>query len=193
MDALTLIKSRRTIRRYSKKAVSPGTINKIIEAGMWAPSPHNCQPWHFVVIANGKTKRSLMRRLSVSSGSLLSSVKPLFDRTLAIMKRAPVVVLVYNNRSFSRRMVHLDEPYLSVSRLSEIEGISAAIQNMQLMAFSSGIGMAWLNMPLLAAGDIDAVMKSRHELVAVLAMGHPAEKGSDPGRKKISDLVSYSD
>ncbi len=40
--------SRRSIRQYTEKAVSREDITAILEAGRWAPSGLNNQPWRFL-------------------------------------------------------------------------------------------------------------------------------------------------
>jgi nitroreductase len=39
--------------------VNEADIEKIIEAGNWAPSPANQQPWEFIVITNGDIKEKI--------------------------------------------------------------------------------------------------------------------------------------
>jgi nitroreductase len=41
---------RRSIRRYKRKQVPAHLIRRILEAGRFAPSQGNCQPWKFVVV-----------------------------------------------------------------------------------------------------------------------------------------------
>ena len=49
MDLLTLIKQRRSIRRYLPDPVPPEHVEKMIEAAIWAPSSHNADPCEFIV------------------------------------------------------------------------------------------------------------------------------------------------
>lgn len=60
MSVLKLIKTRRSIRKFENKAVSKKTISDILEAGRWAPSGLNNQPWRFMVLA--KNKKDLIIR-----------------------------------------------------------------------------------------------------------------------------------
>ena len=41
---------RRSIRKYKRKQVPAHLIRRILEAGRFAPSQGNCQPWKFVVV-----------------------------------------------------------------------------------------------------------------------------------------------
>jgi len=42
--------TRRSIRKYTGDKIEPIVIEKIINAGMHAPSARNTRPWHFIVI-----------------------------------------------------------------------------------------------------------------------------------------------
>jgi len=55
MEAMEAIMTRRSIRRYTGKQVSPELERKLLEAGMAAPSAHNGQPWHFIVVRSRET------------------------------------------------------------------------------------------------------------------------------------------
>ena len=61
MDALELIKTRRSIRRYKKKAVPEDLVEKILEAGRWAPSASNSQPWEFIILRDGKIREEVAK------------------------------------------------------------------------------------------------------------------------------------
>lgn len=50
MDALEVIFTRRSIRKYTSEPVAADDVKTLIEAGMNAPSANNSQPWHFIVV-----------------------------------------------------------------------------------------------------------------------------------------------
>ena len=70
MELNACIKGRRSIRRYQDKSVPKDTIEKILNAGIWAPSGMNAQPWRFVVIEN----RDIINKLSKSTKEILSKM-----------------------------------------------------------------------------------------------------------------------
>ncbi len=49
-DFLEFIKNRRSIRSFQDKQIPDNEIQMILEAGRWAPSASNKQPWEFYVI-----------------------------------------------------------------------------------------------------------------------------------------------
>lgn len=50
MDAMDVILTRRSIRKYNDKEISDETIKKLIDAAVSAPSAGNQQPWHFIIL-----------------------------------------------------------------------------------------------------------------------------------------------
>lgn len=61
MDVLEAIKERRSIRKYEPKAVPEEKLTQILEAGRWAPSAGNSQPWRFIVVRDEEVKNELAR------------------------------------------------------------------------------------------------------------------------------------
>jgi len=64
MDMLEVIKTRRSIREYKPDPISKEEIYKILEAGRWAPSASNRQPWRFIVLRSMETKKKLAETLT---------------------------------------------------------------------------------------------------------------------------------
>ena len=50
LQAIDVIKSRRSIRAFEKKVPPKGIIQECLEAATWAPSATNQQPWEFIVL-----------------------------------------------------------------------------------------------------------------------------------------------
>lgn len=55
MDALEVLKKRRSIREYSDKEIPKEILEKIVEAARFAPTARNVQPWEFIVITQAAT------------------------------------------------------------------------------------------------------------------------------------------
>lgn len=67
-DTLSVIHSRKSVRSFTGAAVSTTDLDKIIRAGMAAPTAVNKQPWSFVVITDKKTRDALAAGLPNSRG-----------------------------------------------------------------------------------------------------------------------------
>lgn len=50
MDLIENIKTRRSIRTYTKQNIEKSQILLLLESAMYAPSAHNEQPWQFIVV-----------------------------------------------------------------------------------------------------------------------------------------------
>src|SRR3989338_6998425 len=50
MNFLELARKRKTTYEFDNRNLSTGNITKILEAGRWAPSCTNSQPWNFILV-----------------------------------------------------------------------------------------------------------------------------------------------
>ena len=106
MDALTLIKTRRSTRKYLQKAVEKEKLEQVIEAGRFAPSGGNNQTTHFIVIQDAAVLENLARiardefaKMEVTPdtyASLAKSIKLSQKGTYVFHYNAPVLVLTAN-------------------------------------------------------------------------------------------------
>ncbi len=86
MDALEVIFTRRSIRRYTGEPVAEDDLKTILEAGMNAPSANNSQPWQFIVVDEREKLNAIM------------GVHP-YSRMLA---EAPLAIVVCGNPAASK-------------------------------------------------------------------------------------------
>jgi nitroreductase len=63
MDALEAIRKRRSVRKYTGDTIPRKDLEKIIDAGRFAPSGYNEQPWEFIVV----TDREMIDQLKVAA------------------------------------------------------------------------------------------------------------------------------
>jgi len=57
VEVLEAIKGRRSIRKYTKDSVPEDIVVKILDAGRWAPSAGNSQPWSFIVLKDEEVRK----------------------------------------------------------------------------------------------------------------------------------------
>lgn len=105
MDLLEIIKNRRSIRRYTEENVPDELIDKIIEAGIWAPSSKHCEPCEFIVIRD-KEKREQLSKISPWSKFIAD---------------APVAICILSNKSSS--CVIMDGSAAVMNMLLEIHNL----------------------------------------------------------------------
>ncbi|MBI5664689.1 MAG: nitroreductase [Nitrospirae bacterium] len=165
MDAFELITTRRSIRKFTDKQVPDEVIDRIIEAGTWAPSGLNNQPWKFAVIKDSALKKEVSGLTHYSK----------------IVSGANVLLAVFLDNS------------LSYDRTKDCQAIGACIQNMLLYIHSIGLGAVWLGEILKNKDNVTELISGPKnlELMAVIALGHPAEKGGKVTRKGLDQTVLF--
>jgi nitroreductase len=164
---LESIKSRRSIRKFTSQGVEDEQVHQIIEAGMWAPSGLNNQPWRIAIIKDTPTKQS---------------IAPL-TRYAPIIEGAPLLIAVFLDAGSS------------YDRTKDIQAIGACIQNMLLTIHAVGLGGVWLGEILKNKEKVSQILKApdNFELMAIIALGHPAEKGGRAYRKTMEEIVFLKD
>jgi len=170
LDVFEAIKNRRSIRAYTSGKISDKEIEKLIDAAHWAPSAGNIQPWEFVIVRDDKTKRRLLAAA--------------LDQTS--IEEAPVVIVVCadENRSGWR--------YGSRGRhLYCLQDTAAAVQNMLLAAYALGLGACWIGAfhEEMAERTLNTPRGIRP--VAIVPVGHPAEKPRAPPKRSLGEIVHY--
>jgi len=66
---LRVIMSRRSVLRFTDAALDEGKLEAVLEAGRWAPSYINSQPWEFVVVRDLRLRSrvaDVLRRVTIS-------------------------------------------------------------------------------------------------------------------------------
>ncbi len=158
MEVKQAIFERRTIRRYSDKAVSDETVREIIRAGMYAPSAGNQQSWEFLIIRDSEK---------------IGKIKN-FHPYAGMVDSAGALILVCGNTN------------REVFAGYWVQDCSAAVQNMLLAAHDMGIGSVWLGIHPMQ-DRIEGAKKlfelpSGIEPLSIIAFGYPAETIAMPDR-----------
>src|SRR5271166_5313320 len=96
----TMIKSRRSVRRYVADAVDGAVIDRLLAAAASAPSAHNRQPWRFAVLHDAVWKGRLaaamgarLREDRLADGDDPEDVARDVARSHARITEAPAVIL----------------------------------------------------------------------------------------------------
>ena len=160
---LEAIHRRRSIREYTTETVSRDQLLQIIEAGLWAPSGLNNQPWRFVIIRDDAVREQLAALTHYGH----------------IIRAARVLVGVY-----------LDEEAM-YDPVKDHQSAGACIQNMLLAVEALGLGAVWLGQILKNKEEVNRVLglDRRMDLMAVVAIGHPLHRNQSSQRKPLHEVI----
>jgi 5,6-dimethylbenzimidazole synthase len=188
VDIFTAIKERRSCRKFHPEAIGDADIEKILEAGNWAPSSANQQPWEFVVIMNPGIQERIFSESEICKQKLFerSGWKWLEKFPIDFVKEAPVVIAVVGDPTKSGADMFLDEG----TGRGYLQGCSAAIQNMMLAAHALGLGSLWFTLFEAAAVRQILSLDAGKDPVALLCIGKPATTAGTK-RKDVHEKTTY--
>jgi nitroreductase len=160
---LKAIHERRSIRHYTEAPVSRDVIMTALEAASWAPSGLNNQPWRFAIIWD----KSLIEALAG------------LTRYSSILTSAAVLIPVFLDKE------------ASYDYTKDCQAIGACLQNFLLSLHSMDLGAVWIGEILKNKERLLETLKLPEglELMAVVAVGHPARRDQKSQRKSLTDLI----
>ena len=189
---LKTIKERRSIRRFEDTNVESEIIETLLRAAIWAPSANNDQPWKFVVSRNKEIKKQI-------ANALIDKMKDYYEAKGVSLERiqaywsgvfsAPVHIFAFCDT----RHIEMDEEWKEIEMLHNIQGVSAACQNILLAAKALDLGSLWMGGPLVIEDTIKTLLHVPNEvkLVAIIAIGYSAHEPFPPVRRPLSEIVVY--
>jgi 5,6-dimethylbenzimidazole synthase len=200
-EVLELLKTRRSIRAFTPDPVPDALIDKIIEAGRWAPSGANSQPWEFVVIRHQETKdrlasivrdhQELTHKAELTRPPELrwpSAARPVSDPS---WRTAPVLILVCGDPRVSKSFPLLT--YLERGQSHFVSGLASAFLQMTLAATALRLGCHWVS--AVGSGYCSAMVKELldipedYTIYDMLAVGHP---NMQPAPRLVRELEAIT-
>lgn len=182
-ETLKSIKNRRSIRVYRPEQIQDTELNAILEAGLYAPSATNGQPWHVTVVQNLEILQAInadaMAAMTKSENDYFRkfTANPAFN----IFYHAPTAVVISGKT---------DSPYA-------VTDCAALTQNMLVAAESLDIGSCWVGLTNFALkGEKAAVYQEKLEIPAgyepiyTITLGYKKTSGT-AAPPRITDAVNF--
>lgn len=155
---------RRSIRKFTDEPVTRDDLTAILEAGRWAPSGLNNQPWRFMVIQRDDPRKEQLAECT---------------KYAHVVRACAACIAIVLDKS------------VMYSEMKDHQGAGACVQNMLLAIHALGLGGVWLGQIVNdqpASLGVLGLKEEEHELQAVIALGHPDQKGSSD-RNPLSELM----
>ncbi len=155
MDFTDLLLKRRSVREFTDEDITKSQLNKILEAGLLAPTGRNLKPCNFLIISNKSTLNEL------------ANIKESGSQFLSNANKAIIVVAD------------------SLKSDTWIEDSSICLAYMQLMAASLDVGSCWVQIHLRKSckgEDCEELVRNItkiddfYRIVGILALGIPKNK-----------------
>lgn len=164
MELIDIMLKRRSVRKYKAEEVPEDKLDRILKAGLLAPTSRNRNPCEFIVVRN----KDLLKKLSTAKKAGAN-----------LLADASAAVAVFSD---------------SEKADTWIEDSSIALTYMMLEATEQGIGNCWVQYHMrFSESGADAEenarnilsMPEKYRIVGVLALGIPEKT---PRAKTIEEL-----
>ncbi len=188
MDLYEAIYARRTVRDFREQEVSTEVIQKMIDAGLRAPTNNHLREWEFIVVREGAAKLELLRRINqdmtaadaktiIDSWGLVDETQrqmylDAIPKQYRMLRNAGCIII-----SCFRQTTPLLQPQ-TLFALNGFASIWCCIENILLAAANEGI-YGVIRIP--AATEIAhiktvAQIPADYEIPCYLALGYPDEQ-----------------
>lgn len=161
-DILEIIKSRRSIRNYKKEKIKDEDILKILEAGRWAPSASNNQPWRFIVVKD----QELIKKIGDACKILTIN---------SFVETSPLIVIIYSEKK--HKWVDLD--------------CGMCAQNMMLEAHTLGIGSCFIGAYRENKIKKIVNLTDEFNVIGLITFGYIESGKNFSERLNLEDLIMY--
>jgi nitroreductase len=153
-DVFDCMREVHSVRTFTNQEILDATLTRILEAGTWAPSAGNLQPWFFYVVKSKDIKDQLAEACNGQEQ----------------VSRAPVVIVIMadparSNEKYGERG----------AQLYCLQDTAAAAQNMLLAAEGLGISTCWVG--AFDEPKVQMILEAAPRLraVAILCLGYSDE------------------
>lgn len=166
MDFYSVIKRRRSIRKYQRRVVEEDKLKRVLEAARIAPSATNAQPFRFIVVKTREVREKL---------------RSSYDREW--FWRAPVIICACGliKEAWRRRD---GRSYLDVD-------VAIAVDHLILAATAEGLGTCWIADFDLEEAKRVLDLPDDVEPIVMTPLGYPAASPGPTSRKSLDEIVKF--
>ncbi|MDD5948663.1 MAG: nitroreductase family protein [Lachnospiraceae bacterium] len=177
MEAVEMIKGRRSVRKYKDTPVSHEVLEEVVAAAAYAPSWKNTQITRYIAVEDKEKIAKVAQNCVPGHNAEIISGAPMLVVVTGIQKRAGYERDGSYTTSKEDRWQNFD--------------CGIATQTFCLAAHEKGLGTV-----IMGIFDEDKVKEvitvpKNQEVMALVAVGYPDEEPQAPKRKTVEDLLSY--
>ncbi len=176
-ELIDLMRKRWTARKFRSKEVDGEDLDKILEAGRWAPSGGNKQPWELIVIRDEDTIKKIAKMYAEGMG--LSSLPEMYTSP-------PVLIAV----CIDTRIID-SYPDMMPAEFVINASIGAMVQNMSLVAASLGLSLSWGTQPLDVHEKLRDLLDIPEyiDIPDILQLGYPDQDRYSSERRDVEQFT----
>ncbi len=180
MELYEAIHNRRSHRLYRPEMPPREALERVIDAGLWAPSGMNTQCWDITVMA-GKARDEFVGLINLSLGKLV----PIMRQTGVTEKSQQRVVAFFKDLGGAPVVIAVTVwKWGDATGAANIQSGAALMQNILLAAHAEGLGTCWMTAGSLVEKEVlEFLGKTDQQLLAITPLGYSAKEPPVPPRK----------
>jgi coenzyme F420-0:L-glutamate ligase/coenzyme F420-1:gamma-L-glutamate ligase len=196
--AHSLLRSRRSVRRFQPRPVPEDVVRRVLETATWAPSAHHRQPWRFAVLATSPARDRLAQALGeafrqdLSADGLPSAeVEAQVARSRQRIQQAPLAVLLCLDLAAGD--AYPDPARRQAEHWMGVQSVALAGGQLLLAAWAEGLGSVWMCAPLFAPAVASQSLNLPQDWQpqALILLGYPARIPAPRPRRPLEEVALY--
>ena len=197
-DAALILTDVKTPQFFTDEKISDDDIEKILSAGVNAPSAMNTQPWHFTAVTDGEIQSKLANAMSSMKPPAMKGDKAGMPEGKEPPKDAPKPPEGGSGFAKMPNKAGIGDAPLTIviscKEGSELD-VGLAVQNMSIEAQLLGYGTKIMTAPTMALNNDEykemLSVPEGQKIAAVLIVGKAAEEKDNPD--VVSSATSRND
>jgi len=188
------IRTARAIRRLRPDPVPRALIRKVCEAGTFAPSGGNRQPWIFVAVTAPERRAWLATRYRPAFAAYIApALAAARDPAYPEAKRRTLRAAVHLAEHLDEAPVHLYVAGWTRRGAPQAQALFPAIQNVLLACRAVGLGASLTTLHTAFGAEVDAWLglPPACPSIALLPIGWPAGRYGRPDRRPVDGCLFY--
>jgi len=188
------IRTTRALRRLRPDPVPPALIRKVCEAGTFAPSGGNRQPWHFIAVTDPERRAWVATRYRAAFHAYIApALAAADDPAYPAARRRNVLAALYLADHLADVPVLLFVAGWTRRGMPQVQALFPAIENVLLACRAVGLGASLTTIHTAFGAEVDAWLglPDGCPTCAMLPIGWPIGTYRRPDRRPIDDCLHF--
>jgi nitroreductase len=188
------IRTARAIRRLRPDPVPRALIRKVCEAGTFAPSGGNRQPWKFVAVYDAGTRAFVAERYRKAFEAYIApALEAARDPAFPEGQRRTMRSALYLAEHLHEVPVHLFVAGWTRRGQPQLQALMPAVQNVLLACRAVGLGASLTTVHTSFGREVDARLGLPEDCpsCALLPVGWPIGRYGRPPRRPVDECLHF--
>lgn len=188
------LRTTRALRRLRPDPVPRALVRKVCEAGTFAPSGGNRQPWKFVAVTEPETRRFVAERYRPAFEAYIAPAREAAEAPgYPASGRRTIAAAAWLAEHLHEVPVHLFVAGFTRRGAPQLQALMPAVQNILLACRAVGLGASLTTLHLAFGREVDARLglPENCPTCALLPIGWPLGRYGRPPRRPVDECLYF--